>query len=207
MKEKNPPMPGMHLILSGLVKKFTITINVSRSVNAMTMQEMLTVVVDKNIRGNLVGLLKRQFPKDTANVEDWAQRALIRAFKHCEAFYDADGVTGYIREAAMGIALNDKERAIERRRTLRGIPRHKQSPDPMRHIDYKVDLERAIRAVTTVKPLQAALWAIHFDKETWEDTLKDMPKDRSLNAWEHMLRSVTKTLRTEMLRKGYNGKR
>ena len=169
----------------------------------MTKEEMTEIINTQNIRGNLVGLLYRQFPKDTDSIEDWAQRALIRAFKNCEVFYDAAGITGYAREAAIGLALNDKEKAIERRKTLRDQPRYKKTKDPMRHIDYKVDLERAIHRTVREQSLQAALWEIHFERATWQDVLNDMPKTKNYSAWEKALQRSNAELRQEMRRKGY----
>ena len=169
----------------------------------MTKEEMMQVVTDNNVRAKLVGMLKKNFPQDTGDAEDWAQRALIRMFKHATDLYDAAGVEGYLHEAAISVAMHDKERQLERRKTLRELPRYKPHKDPMRHIDYKVDLERAIRKTTREQTLQAALWEIHFEKATWQDVLNDMPKVKNTGAWNMALARANAELKKEMRRKGY----
>lgn len=169
----------------------------------MTKDEMLQVVNDNNVREKILSSIKRHFPNDTGDADDWVQRALIRMFKHATDLYDKAGVEGYLYEAAMSVALHDKERQAERRDILRKLPKGKPQKDPMRQIDYKVDLENAIRRTTRTQVLQAALWEIHFEKATWQDVLNDMPHDKNEEAWRKALMRANAELRKEMKRKGY----
>lgn len=169
----------------------------------MTQEEMVVLITEKNLLGRLKGLLLKEFPSDTQDVEDWAQRAFIRALKNADAFYDESGVVGYAREAAIGLAMNDKEKEIARQAILKGRPRYKQAHDPMRHTDYKIDLERAIKRTVHDHTLQAALWEIHYDKSTWDEVLADMPPTKKAEGWHSALQRANAALKQEMRRKGY----
>lgn len=172
----------------------------------MTLEQADLLISEGKIRRQLVGLMIRQFPTDVPEAEDRAHRALLRTRKAHEAFYDATGFEGYAKESAIGIALDDRTKAIERRKTLQGIPKHKSKADPARHIDYKIDLERAIKAVTGSTILQKALWHIRYEEWTWQEVLEAMPKDRHSRTYERHLTTALQELRVEMRRKEYYGK-
>lgn len=169
----------------------------------MTIEEMARLIQEKNIRGKLKGLLLKEFPKDAKDAEDWVQRALMRTLKAAQYLKDADGITGYARESAIGIAIDEKEKAHERKRLLKGRPRHKRARDPMRHIDYKIDLERAVRRTVGERAIQAALWEIHYERATWDEVIADLPTSVTASGWRDRLWKANRALRQEMKRKGY----
>ena len=168
----------------------------------MTKEEMAELINRENLREKLVNKATKDFPKDFSQVEDWVQRTLMAGFKKANEFNDTVGAMAYLMEKITFIALKDKERDAEKRKILKGLPHYKPSRDPMRHIDYRVDLERAIRRTVREQVLQAALWEIHFEKATWEEVLNDMP-GKTYDAWRHNLRAANAELKKEMKRKGY----
>lgn len=169
----------------------------------MTKEEMTSLVVDENLREKLVNKSIKDFPKDRDKAEDWAQRTLIAGFRKAHEFNDALGAMAYLMEKITFVALEEREREIARRQVLQGQPKYKQHRDPMRHVDYKIDLENAVRRTTREQVLQAALWEIHYERATWDDVLNDMPKAKNYKAWEKALQRANTELRKEMKRKGY----
>lgn len=171
----------------------------------MTSQDYGTLIVDQKIREKLVNKLQREFPRFRERADDWAARAILYGLRKSPAFKDAVGAMAYVMEKGIFLALKDREREIERRNTLQGLPRAPKQRDPMRRVDFKVDLEKAVRLTTGNKLMQQALWHIHFEEWTWDEVIEALPQDVLPDTWRKRILRTNEDLQRRLRAYGYRG--
>jgi hypothetical protein len=173
----------------------------------MTNEDLATLLEKDQTRNKLVNMLERDFPKHRNRAEDWASEAIkygLRKSRGVEV-ENGRGVLAYIMEVGPLLASKDLEREIARRNTLQGLPKPSKQRDSMRRIDYKVDLEKAIRLTTGERRMQQALWHIHFEDWTWDEVLAEMPTDTPIDTWRWRLKIANANLQTRLRAYGYRG--
>ena len=169
----------------------------------MTQEQFGLMVEQDDVLNVLRKKMEREYPKYSVKVEDWVSRAVAAGLKKCAEFQSTSGALFYMVEKIVFIAMEDIEREAERRAILRGLPRYNRRHDPMRAIDFKVDLENGIRDTIGVPVMRTVLWHIVYEKFTWDEALDLLPGYKTRDAWEHVLRDCMRALKQEMKRKGY----
>jgi hypothetical protein len=173
----------------------------------MTNQDLATLLEKDQTRNKLVSLLERDFPRHRNRAEDWASEAIkygLRKARNVEVA-NGRGVLAYIMEVGPLLASKDLEREITRRNTLQGLPKPSKQRDPMRHTDYKVDLEKAIRLTTGERRMQQSLWHIHFEDWTWDEVIEALPVDVNPETWRKRIMRTNAELQTRLRSYGYRG--
>lgn len=118
-------------------------------------------------RDKIVNRLKRDFARLGDQVEDMVHGAVYAA--SFQEFSSEAGFMAYLIEKATFIAIDYLELEIERRKARKGLPKRRRERDPMKKIDQKIDLERAIAQSTTNGRLRAALWHYLYEGYTQEE--------------------------------------
>ncbi len=169
----------------------------------MTIDQFGQMVEQDNVLAVLRKKMEREYPKHRGKADDWVSRAMNAGLKKCGEFQDARGAKAYLADKAVFIAKEDIERDKERRQLLSDLPHYGHQRDPMRAVDFKVDLEHAIRDSVSMPIMRTALWHIVYEKFTWEEVLDLLPGDRPRNTWEWLIAENMKALKQEMRRKDY----
>jgi DNA-directed RNA polymerase specialized sigma24 family protein len=132
--------------------------------------------LEKN-RNKLVVALKREFPRLGDELDDIVHGAIYAA--SFQTFDTEAGMWTYLKEKATFIAIDTLQLQVDRRNALKGLPRRATKRDPMRKIDWKIDLESAIREATWDQRLQSALWHHLYEGYTQADVSEMLGKDQS----------------------------
>ena len=176
----------------------------------MTLLEMIETVRQGNLRNRAVKAARRRFPDHEGHWEEWVQVAMRRVFDTAERYTVGDivGVYKSLWKKAKGLGLNHIK--TEQRRALLeeevSSRRSTRVHDPMRQIDYKIDLERGIRAVIDNPVMRTAMWHLYYEEWTWEEVIEALPKGGGINTdkgWESALIRASRRLKAEMRRKEY----
>lgn len=173
----------------------------------MTNEDLATLLEKDQTRNKLVNMLERDFPKHKSRAEDWASEAIkygLRKSRGVEV-ENGRGVLAYIMEVGPLLASKDLEREIARRNTLQGLPKPSKQRDSMRRIDYKVDLEKAIRLTTGERRMQQALWHIHFEDWTYDEVIDALPTDVKDTTWRPRIQALDRDLQRRLRSYGYRG--
>lgn len=171
----------------------------------MTSQEYSEILEKDQTREKLINALQRDFPKYKSRAEDWAARAIHYGLRKVATLNDRTSALALVMEKATFEAVEELSVEIERRKALQGLPRAPKQRDPMRRIDFKVDLEKAIRLTTGNELMQQALWHIHFEEWTWEEVINELPKDVEYKTWEKRIQRINEDLQRRLRAYGYRG--
>lgn len=169
----------------------------------MTSQEFSDIVVNEQLREKLVNKLQRDYVRYRHRADDWTARAILIGLRASSKIEDAPRATAFVMETGTRLAIKDLTQETARRNALHGLPKPPVRRDPMRRIDYKVDLEKAIRLTTGHKIMQQALWHIHFEEWTWDEAIEALPKYVSISAWRKRLWLADADLQRRMRAYGY----
>jgi DNA-directed RNA polymerase specialized sigma24 family protein len=154
------------------------------------------------LRKKCINTLLNDFSRITKeDAEDLTQIALAEACVTIDKVHDIDAVV--INKAKLrAIDL----RTIEiRRRDLTPIHRvyTPRRRDPYRAIDFRIDLERAIKRATSGTLQRNAAWLYFFEGYSVREIASKLP-GRTQRGWEHVLNEfVLPSVRKRMRRGGY----
>lgn len=146
-------------------------------------------------REKLVNCLKRDYPRLGDEIEDFLHMAVVSA--QFRDFTGEEKFRGYLLEKTTFLIIDAMTQRAERRKSIKGLPKHKHSPDPMRLIDWKIDLERAITKSTNDDKMRSALWHHIYEGYTQEDIAETTGKDQGT------ISRAIKEVRKIMRRGGY----
>lgn len=175
----------------------------------MTVNEYAECIVSNQWREKLISKLCAEFPDHVRYAEDVAQGFLARIKP--EKFGSAGELGKYLFDNVGHRMQNVIKKEKGRRKAARTVTITSRPPkryDPMKQIDWKVDLERAICAVVPAGPMRAAMW--HHVYEGYEiqevaDMLVSKYPERTHDGWRGMIDRAKVKLDSEMRRKHYKG--
>lgn len=162
------------------------------------------------MRDKVMGMLSSNFRRSPReDHEDAVQIALIQAFNRVNEFLSESGLLAYLYESAKLNMIRkielDEERRAARQSLPIGVLLEPIEHDPTRRLDWKIDLERAIRRVTNDETLQTCLWENVYVGWTGEELAMKLPPSRSVAAWEEAITRARRALKREMRKGGYRG--
>lgn len=173
--------------------------------DSQTYESLIPTLQDK-VMGMLVNEFKRT-PKQEC--EDVVQNALVYAFRKLETFASESGLLAYLYDSAKKLMFARIRLDKERRETLSGLPASffmgKTENDPYRLLDWKIDLERAIRRATNDVVLQSAMWDNIVVGWTVEELTLRLAPTRSPKGWQEVLVRTRRDVKREMRKGGYKG--
>jgi DNA-directed RNA polymerase specialized sigma24 family protein len=172
--------------------------------NYLTASQFGECVVASRIVDKVTGYLIKRFRRvSPADAEDVAHESLLRAARKPEVFDTQQNIESYLYESANFGMISHIRKERARRETLRGIPYARSGhKDPSLHIDYEIDLERAIKASVRVPALRRAIWLVIIEGWEWGEVA---PKgsERAQSTWYDYMKRGMNATRKEMRRKGY----
>lgn len=171
----------------------------------MTSQEYGECIVKERLREKLIGKLVNQFPKNKQDAEDVAQRALLLASKRSTQFPNVQALSAYLFEVATGRMINLILLAKERRRLSKQGLLSGKSYNPQRRLDWKIDLENAVKETTHNLRLRQALWEhvyVGYDIDELSVMLGTLGGVKAAT-WRDKLFEAKRKLQRIMKRKGY----
>lgn len=145
----------------------------------------------------LVSHMKKRFPRLREECRDLVHEAFKRAVYI--PYRSKGGYAKGLKQKAKGIALNaiKKHDSRAEARNIFRDDRPPLMPDPMKRLDWKIDLERAIVKATTDGRMRAALWHHIYEGYTLEE-VADM-----LNTSKQWVHENLKCVRKIMRQGGY----
>lgn len=188
----------------------------------MNFQQFEKEVTDNRLRekmeSTLHGWLDDKFGPAAKQYKHHIPDAVMTGFcKSAQHYQRLDGAGGFYKWLE-SVCLQELMDVIKQEKSRRKILKaaHGQfkrdykagvyRKDPMRHIDWKIDLERAIKAVVPAGPLQAAMWHHVYEGYTAEEVIAMLPvNDRATRTWERHFQEAKRDLDAEMKRKHYKG--
>ncbi len=167
----------------------------------MTSEEFGSIVQTNAFKDKLESTLKGDYPDHQSKAEDVIQTAMLRAAMRADKFVNAGHVWEWLRHTTIR-GMNDairKEKGRRKavKRTLKVITA--RGHDPYKHLDWRIDLERGIRTVSSGVRMQSALWMNVY--EGWEMEETSVKAGVTLRSLERYKAGLNK----EMRRKGYKG--
>lgn len=158
----------------------------------------------EEVREIVVGMLTREFRnKMLADVEDIAHAVIKRCVSKVDEFSSKSALQAYACEVAKLWTIEELNKKIERRNKLKGLPKVRPQRDSMRHIDYRIDLERAILRRVNTQPLRNACWLVIYEGWDRDEVCPTLPTERSAEGWRKQLLKALKAVRRELERMGY----
>ena len=152
------------------------------------------------LREKTLLMLRREFPKSTReDAEDIYQGVLIICLKHLDKLTElAPSVTEKCK-LEMIDKLNTEG---ARREGLKGY--FHRTYDPQRRLDYKIDLESAIRKSVRGDIQRKAAWHVLYEGYTVEEVAAMLPTYKAQITWFDNLRlEILPSVRRTMKRMGY----
>jgi len=161
----------------------------------LTRSERETVL--ERERNKIVNMLRAKYPLRGDDVEDAVHGAVYSAaFKE----FESDGrFVQYLIEKSTFIMIDVLELECERRKIKQGLPKTVRKRDPMKEIDWKIDLERAIKEAVWDDKMRAAMWHHIYEGYTQEEVADMAGCDQATVS--RAVDAVNKV----MQRKGYHG--
>lgn len=163
-------------------------------------------VVSNQFKEKLTSKLKSDYPKNQHLIEDVVQVAFLRAVRRVDKFASE----GHLWEWLRHVSIRGMDDAIRKEKGRRKAVKRtyttvvSRGHDPYRKLDWKIDLERAIRKVGKDGPMRAALWHHMYEGYSAEDVIEMLPvSERATRTWERHFFEAKASLNKEMRRKGY----
>jgi DNA-directed RNA polymerase specialized sigma24 family protein len=166
--------------------------------------EDLQAEMAKGLRDKCIGIIRNDFRRLTReDAEDCVQLALATVAKHIKKVND---IESFVINKAKLRAIDLRNLTIynyERQQNINRMytPRRR---DPMRPVDFRIDLERAIKQSVRGHLERKAAWFVIYEGYQAIEVAQTYPKERSIQAWEHIInRDVLPKVRRRMRRGGY----
>jgi hypothetical protein len=155
------------------------------------------------LRGKCISTIRANFRCLTVeDAEDCVQVALAETARVVNIVKD---IESFVVNKAKLRAIDRAKEYIVRREYL---PIHRvytpRRKDPYRALDFRIDLERSIKRSVKGTLQRNAAWLVLYEGYTASEVAHMLPKERTVQAWEHVInRDVLPMVRKRMRRGGY----
>lgn len=155
------------------------------------------------LREKCINTILKDFRKLTReDAEDCVQLALTTAAFKIDKVLD---IKAFVMNKAKLRAIDEREKEISRRALM---PIHRvyapRRRDPYRKLDWRIDLERAIKRSVKGTAQRNAAWLVFYEGYTTREVAQSLPRERTIEAWETTInRYVLPNVRRAMRRGGY----
>lgn len=171
----------------------------------MTTSDFATMLEKEQLREKLVNRVRGLYPQYRNLAEEWADEAIMYGLNRAATLENEVVATSLLADKVIFVAIDAINEMLAQRNALQGKPKATPQRDPMRRVDFKVDLEKAIKLTTGHRTMQQALWHLHFEKWTWDEVIEVLPKDVNEEAWRKRIMRTNEDLQRRLRAYGYRG--